>query len=114
MQVKFGMSFIIGLLIYSSVAWADRPLSQEEITQIVQKLTNQSRKCWIPYGIISGRYQKYRAPKLTDPKQVQEKIEQELYAYIHNPHKIELTQKMREMTCNVIPFNVRFELSNCK
>jgi peptidase C39-like protein len=112
MYVKLGIGFIIGLLIISGVAWADRPLNQEEITQIVQMLTNQSRKYWIPSGSIYGRYQKYRAPKLTDPKQVQEKIEQELHTHIHNPHKIELTQKLQEMTCNAIPLNIRFKYMN--
>jgi hypothetical protein len=67
---------LIGTLvqIFSCVAFADRPLNRSEILHIFQSLTSQPKKAWIPAGIVEATHEQYRAPKLTDPDEINARI----------------------------------------
>ncbi|UCF43236.1 MAG: hypothetical protein JSV99_11795, partial [Planctomycetota bacterium] len=96
----------------SPAAFANRDLSRDEILQIFQQLTAQPRKIWLPAGTIQATHEQYKAPKTTDPNQINDQITQKLQEYVSNPDKIELTEHLRKMKLDAIPFNVRYELSN--
>jgi hypothetical protein len=80
--------------------------------QVFEALTNTPRRTWIPSGVIGARHEKYRAPETTDADQITEAIEQELQAYLANPKKPELTEKLQQMKAEAMPFSVRYRLSN--
>lgn len=100
------------LLSASCGAFADRPLERAEILQIFQQLTSQPRKTWIPAGTIEATHQEYRAPKTTDPNEINRQINDKIREYQANPNKPELTENLPKMTLDAIPFNVRYRLSN--
>ncbi len=100
------------LLFVTQVAFADRDLSRDEILQLFQQLTARPQKTWLATGTIEATHDEYRAPKTTDPNEINDRITQKLREYIANPEKIELTRDLRKMKLDAIPFNVRYELSN--
>jgi hypothetical protein len=100
------------LLSASCGAFADRPLERAEILQIFQQLTSQPRKTWIPAGTIEATHQEYRAPKTTDPNEINRQINDKIREYQANQNKPELTENLQKMTLDAIPFNVRYRLSN--
>lgn len=95
-----------------TAAFADADLSRDEILQICQQLIAQPRKTWLAAGTIVATHDEYKAPKTTDPNQINDRITQTVRQYITNPDKIELTENLRKMKLDAIPFNVRYELSN--
>jgi hypothetical protein len=103
---------IVLILYANSVALADRALDRAEILKIFDKLTNQSRKTWIQMGILEATHEEYRAPKTTDPDEINRQISQEIQEYQSNPNKRELTEELQKMKLDAIPFNVRYRLSN--
>ena len=100
------------LLSVSCVALADRPLERAEILQIFEELTSQPRNTWIPAGTIEATHEEYRAPKTTDPNEINEQINKKIQEYQANPNKRELTESLQKMRLDAIPFNVRYRLSN--
>lgn len=112
MNRKYFLLVIPCLLSLSAAAFADRDLDTNEILQIFQQLTAQPRKTWLPAGTIEAAHDEYRAPKTTDPNQINDQVGQKLQEYISNPDKRELTDDLRKMKLDAIPFNVRYELSN--
>jgi hypothetical protein len=112
MKTKRILLTVVFLLSVSSAAFADRDLSREEILQIFQQLTSQPRKTWIPEGTIEATREEYRAPKTTDPNQLNDQISEKIQEYLNNPDKPELTRDLRKKKLDAIPFNVRYELSN--
>ncbi len=103
---------VLFLFSLSAVAFADRDLSRDEILQIFQQLTAQPRKIWLSAGTIVATHDEYAAPKITDPNQFNDQISQKIQQYLTNPDKRELTEDLRKMKLDAIPFNVRYELSN--
>jgi len=112
MKIRNFASIAVFLLCVSSAAFADRPLDRTEILQIFQRLTSQPRKSWIPTGTIEARHEEYKAPKITDLKELNKQIRQKIAEYQSKPDKGELTENLQKMRCDAIPFNVRYELSN--
>ena len=100
------------LLSASCGAFADRPLERAEILQTFQQLTSHPRKTWIPAGTIEATHQEYRAPKTTDPNEINRQINDKIREYQANQNKPELTENLQKMTLDAIPFNVRYRLSN--
>jgi len=96
----------------SCIAFADRELDRTETLQIFQKLTSRPRKTWIPAGTIEASHEEYKAPKTTDPNEIKNQISKKIQEYQSNPDKPELTEKLRKMKLDAIPFNVRHELFN--
>jgi hypothetical protein len=104
---------LIGVLLsVSCVAFADRQLDRADILQIFQKLTSQPRKTWISVGTIEATHEEYKAPKTTDPGEINRQINQEIQEYQSNPNKREKTEELQKMKLAAIPFNVRYRLSN--
>ncbi len=112
MKTRHFIVAIIFLLSAGSVAFADRTLERAEILQIFQQLTSQPRKTWIPAGTIRATHEEYRAPKTTDPNDINSRITEKIAEYQNNPQKRELTGDLQKMKLDAIPFNVRRELSN--
>ncbi len=100
------------LLFVNFAAFADRPLERQEILQIFQTLTSQSKKTWIPAGMIEATHEEYRAPKVTDPNEIERQIKERVQEYQDNPNKPELTENLQKMKLDAIPFDVRYRLSN--
>jgi hypothetical protein len=112
MNRNYFLLIIPCLLSVTPVAFADTDLDRDEILQIFQQLTAQPRKTWLSAGTIVATHDEYRAPKITDLNQLNDQISQKLREYLSNPDKIELTEDLRKMKLDAIPFNVRYELSN--
>jgi hypothetical protein len=100
------------LLLNSCVALADRPLDRAEILQIFQQLTSQPKRTWMPAGTIRATHEEYRAPKTTDPNEINRQTKEKIDEYQQNSNKRELTEDMQKMKLDAIPFNVRHKLSN--
>ena len=103
---------ILCLFSVSGVAFGDRQLERAEILQILQKLTSQPRKTWIAAGEIRATHEEYRAPRVTNPTEINSQISQAIREYQNNPDKRELTEALQKMRLDAIPFNVRYRLSN--
>jgi hypothetical protein len=112
MKKKHFVLAIISLLSVSSVAFADRQLDRAEILQIFEKLTSQPRKTWIPAGTIKATHQEYKAPRITDLDEINDRISEKIQEYQNNPNKRELTKNLQKMNLDAIPFNIRYRLSN--
>ncbi|MHC4913268.1 MAG: cysteine peptidase family C39 domain-containing protein, partial [Planctomycetota bacterium] len=67
---------------------------------------------WLSAGTIVATHDEYRAPKITDLNQLNDQIGQKVQRYLSNPDKRELTEDLRKMKLDAMPFNVRYELSN--
>ena len=106
------IALIIVLLFAACPAMADRQLDRIEILDIFQKLTSQPRKTWIAAGTIEAIHNEYRAPKTTDPNTIAAQTSEEVRRYQDDSHKRELTDTLRKMRLDAIPFNVRYRLSN--
>jgi len=103
---------ILCLFSVTGIALGDRQLERSEILQIFQKLTSQPRKTWISAGTIQATHEEYRAPKVTDPGEIGNRIRQAVQEYQNNPNKRELTTELQKMRLDAIPFNIRYRLSN--
>jgi len=105
--------FVLAVMVFfSGTALADRTLERAEILQILETLTSQPKKTWLASGTIRARHEEYRAPQVTDPDEIAGRINQQVQAYLKNPNKLELTEKLQQMKLEAIPFNVRYKLSN--
>ncbi len=100
------------LLAFNGIVLGDRILDKTEIEQIFKILTDQPQKTWINSGTIYANHEEYKSPQTTIEKDINEKIDKEVQAYINNPQKIELTEKSQKMKLDAIPFNIRYQLSN--
>lgn len=104
---------LIGVLLsVNCVVLADRQLDRAEILQVFDRLTSQPRKTWISTGTIEATHEEYRAPKATDPSEINNQISQEIQTYQNSSNKRELTPELQKMKLDAIPFNVRYRLSN--
>lgn len=112
MNTKRIVSAILLLSFASCGAFADRPLERAEILQILQDVTSQPRKTWMPAGTIEAIHEEYRAAKTTDANQISEQIIQKIQEYQADPNKPERTESLQKMRLDAIPFNVRSKLSN--
>ena len=112
MKTKNILLAVVFLLSVSCVAFADRELDRAEILQILQELTSQPKKTWIPAGTIEATHDEYRAPKTTDINEINNQISEKIQEYQSNPDKRELTENLQKMKLDTIPFNIRYELSN--
>ena len=112
MKTKSVILAVVFLLSATCAAVTDRPLDEAEILQIFQILTSQPRKTWISAGTIEATHEEYRAPKITDPNEINNKISEKIQEYQSNPDKWELTENLQKMKLDAIPFNVRYRLSN--
>jgi len=100
------------LLSVSSAVLADRSLDRAEVLQILQQLTSQPKKTWIPAGTINATHQEFRASKTTSPTEINNKVKEEVAKYQNNSNKQELAEDIQKMKLDAIPFNVRHKLSN--
>jgi len=107
----FTLASII-LLSVSSAVLADRSLDRAEVLQILQQLTSQPKKTWIPAGTINATHQEFRASKTTSPTEINNKVKEEVAKYQNNSNKQELAEDIQKMKLDAIPFNVRHKLSN--
>ncbi len=100
------------LLFISSISLADRELNRTETLQLLQTLTNQHCKTWIPAGTIEATHQEYKAPKTADLNEINNQISQKVKDYQNNQNKKELTEDLQKMALDAIGFNVRYKLAN--
>ncbi len=112
MKAKHILLAVALLLPISRAAFADRELDRTEILQILEELTSQPRKTWIPAGTIEATRKEYRAPKKTDVNEINSQIREKIQAYRSSPNKRELTENLQKMRLDAIPFNVCYGLSN--
>jgi hypothetical protein len=106
------VSAIVLVLFTSYLAFADRPLERAEILQLFEKLTSQPRKTWIPAGTIQAKHEEFRAPEITDLKEIKSRTKEKIVEYQSRTDKQELTEELQKMKLDAIPFNTRYELSN--
>ncbi|KPJ66805.1 MAG: hypothetical protein AMJ43_06925 [Coxiella sp. DG_40] len=112
MKPKHILLTVVSLLSLSYTAFADRELDRTEILQILQELTSQPKKTWIPAGSIEATHEEYRAPKTTDVNEINNQISVKVQEYQNNLDKRELTENLQKMKLDAIPFNARYKLSN--
>ncbi|UCE49021.1 MAG: hypothetical protein JSW47_02545 [Phycisphaerales bacterium] len=106
-----GIVFLIVILISGAVR-ADRPLEKKEISQILQVLTSRPMKAWISSGTISAIHEEYRAPKITDAGEINDRIKEAIREHQNEARTSQLSADILKMKLDAIPFNVRYELSN--
>ena len=112
MNAKHTMLAVFLLLSVGHCAFADRPLERAEILQILQEVTGQPRKTWIPAGTIEATHEEYKAPQTTDPNEINGQIAEKVQEYQANPNKRERAETLQKMRLDAIPFNIRYRLSN--
>ena len=112
MKKKHTLLAVALFLYVSCIAFADRELDRTETLQILEQLTSQPKKTWIPTGTIEATREEYRAPKTTDSDEINNRIGEKIQAYQSNPDKPELTENLQKMKLDALPFNVRYRLSN--
>ncbi len=109
---KISLLMVLVVLLVNCTALADRLLDRAQTLQIFQQLTAQPRKTWIPAGTIEAINEEYKAPKTTSSEEVNNQINEKIAEYQSNPNKRELTEDLKKIKLDAIPFNVRHELSN--
>lgn len=112
MQTRTKIIAFIVFIYLSGTAFADKPLESAQILRILDKLTSQPKKSWLVSGKIQARHKEFRAAKTTDTSKISTTADQEVEAYLKKPAKSELTEELRLMKLEAIPFNVRYRLSN--
>ena len=112
MNTRIFSGIIIIVLLGSGIAVADRPLERAELLQIFEQLTAQPRKTWIAAGTIEASHQEYVTSAITDENEINRQIAAEIQRYRNDTNKRELTEELRKMKLDSIPFNIRHELSN--
>ncbi len=112
MKVRCILSAVMFLAAATGGARAERQLDSGEIEQILQQLTSQPKKTWIPAGVIEAQHQEYRAPTTTDVNEIDSKIKQKISAYMGNSNKVERTDGLQKARLDAIPFNTRYQLAN--
>jgi len=112
MNTKHMMLAIVILLSVGHCTFADRDLERTEILQILQEVTGQPRKTWIPAGTIEATHEEYKAPQTTDPNEINARIAQTIQEYQANPNKRERAESLQKMKLDAMPFNIRYRLSN--
>lgn len=112
MNTKQFVLAILSLLSLSGIALGDRQLERAEILRILQNLTSQPRKTWIPAGTIEAKREEYKAPKTKDLTEISARISEEIQEYQSNPNKQEQTENLQKMKLDATPFNVRYGLLN--
>ena len=70
--------------IFSVEVLADRTLERSEILQILEQLTSQPRKTWIPAGTIQASHEEYKAPKTTDQNAIEAAIQAKIQQHQSN------------------------------
>jgi len=104
---------IWGLLASVSLpAFADRDLGQEEVLSILRDLTAQPRQAWISTGSIEATHSKYLAPRMTDTGDLNARIRERIAGYQNGENRPEVTQELRKMRLDAIPFNIRYRYAN--
>ena len=86
MKTNHSLLTILCLFSVSGVALGDRQLERAEVLQILKNLTNQPRKAWISAGTIQATHEEYRAPKITNPTEINSQISQAIREYQDNPN----------------------------
>jgi len=112
MKAKHLVLAVVSLLLLNGISLADRQLDRSEILKILEKVTSQPRKAWIPAGTIEATHEEHKEPETTDPGEIGEQISQAVQEYTNNPNKRELTENLQQMRLAAIPFNVRYRLAN--
>ena len=104
---------LLGLLVSpSQPVFAGEELGREETLKIIENLTSKPRKAWISAGTIEATHNRYDTPKVTDPIEIDRCIKEEIADYLRSEDKPELTEDLRKMRIDAIPFNTRYRLAN--
>jgi len=96
----------------AAVASAQRTLERAEILTILEELTDQPRRTWIPAGTIEAARQEYVPARTTDPARINSEIAERVRAYQNSTSKVERSEELQKLKLDAIPFNVRYELAN--
>ena len=107
----FGI-FLLSQFIVGGTAFADKILERAETLSILEQITNSPRNAWISTGTIEAAREKYRAPRVTDPHEIKKQIKERIEAYNRGENRPEVTDELRKMRLDAIPFNIRYRLSN--
>jgi len=111
MRSLIALSIVI-VLRFSILSLSQDTLGRPEVLDIVDQLIQQQRTSWIQTGTMEVRHTEHRTPVLTDPADIQAKIEQALADFESNPGKIVKTEELQAQTREAIPFNIRYEYAN--
>lgn len=87
-------------------------LSRSEILEIVEQLIQEQRTAWIQTGTLEVWHTEYRAPLLTEPEEIEAKIQQDIAGFESNPGEIIKTEDLQAQKRAAIPFNVRYKYAN--
>lgn len=105
-------SSLMALYFVVSTGLADVPLEDADIKQILLELTSNRQYSWIREGTIQARHEQYRAPRTTDINEVTSEISSAIHCYLNAAEKPEVTEELRKMRLDAIPFNTRYRLQN--
>ena len=95
---------LLGLLFsIDNLTFAQRDLAKQELLDVLRALTARPRKTWIASGVIEAIHEEYKAPRITEPSVIAQKINQARQAYRENPVLIEGTDELRRRAYNAIP-----------
>lgn len=112
MQTRATILTFIVFVCLAGTVHANRPIERTEIVKILDQLTSRPKKTWLVSGTIQAIHEEFRSAKTTDPLEITSAIDREIEAYSKKPAKLELTEELRQMKREAIPFNVRYRLSN--
>ena len=107
------LSSAILCLLLTATAFADRTLSDPEIVQILQQLTQQPRWAWIAAGTIQATHHKYQAARISDTAEIERMdFTSAITDYKNSTYKREVDPDLQKMVIDAIPANERYKLGN--
>ena len=105
------MMTLVLILMVIGPALAGEALDKTTPLAIIESLTSQSRKTWIPAGTILAKHREYRAAQTANSAEISKEIERQLADYRNDPRP-EVGAELQKMRVEAIPFNVRYWMSN--
>jgi hypothetical protein len=100
------------VLILSIQSLSQETLSRSEILDIVDQLMRQPRRTWIQTGTLDISHTEYKAPRLTDSAEIEERVQQAISDFPNNPLKKARAAGWQKKMLEALPFNTRWELGN--
>ena len=99
-----------GVVIGSS--FAQNALDSDPARALIERLTETPVDTWLDAGTVKVIHTAYKAPAITDPLEIENRIQQAIQTYQNNPHKPQLTLELQQSRLNAIPFNIRYDYEN--
>ncbi|MDO8302695.1 MAG: cysteine peptidase family C39 domain-containing protein, partial [Sedimentisphaerales bacterium] len=112
MKTKIFVSGMVALWLANAVCFAEGQLDRSDVLNILQTLTAEPHKTWIPVGTIVATHEESKAAATKDPNEIEANITAAVREFQSGSEQTMLSDDDRKMQLDAIPFNVRYKLAN--